>query len=81
MSDQPMPVPGTQDVTPIARRRIIGPRTRGVEPPAFEDVCTDPGCGTCAIWQQPDETREQWQARIREAYAVALFQHESEAIA
>jgi len=48
---------------------------------AFGDICRDSSCATCAIWQRPNETRDQWQTRVREMFDAAPFQHERESVA
>lgn len=35
----------------------------------YHDLCSDKAtCGTCSIWQLPDETATEWKARIREMW-------------
>ena len=39
----------------------------------FRDVCRDPACDTCALWQRPDETRSAWLARVGGLYREAAY--------
>lgn len=39
----------------------------------YRDLCTDPDCPVCTLWQRPEESMEQWKTRIREAYRAAPF--------
>lgn len=39
---------------------------------SLTDVCRDPAiCSVCSLWERPDESREAWLARIRQAYHAA----------
>jgi hypothetical protein len=60
---------------------LLGPRRRDRVIHEFGDICTDPDCATCSIWQRDGETREGWMARLRAAYEAAPFQHEREGAA
>jgi hypothetical protein len=47
----------------------VGRTLPSAEGEDYRDLCGDPSaCPCCSTWQRPDETREQWLARLGAEY-------------